>query len=148
MTKYFRAASIAALPLAGLAAFAGLTGTPAVTASDLPDRLEADLLPQSVIDAAIAEETALPQTVEAPRLTPLSISTPASALVNPLRVKASSLQTLVSRYSATPLSGKVNALQVLCISNRRASHLPANWLLPKSFSTAPSPAVFRPRFAG
>jgi N-acetylmuramoyl-L-alanine amidase len=72
----------------------------------LPDRLEADLLPQSVIDAAIAEETALPQTVEAPRLTPLSISTPAPALVNPLRVKASSLQTLVSRYSATPLSGR------------------------------------------
>jgi N-acetylmuramoyl-L-alanine amidase len=115
MKTSLRAAFFAALPLAGLAMIAGLTGTAAVTASDLPDRLEADLLPQSVIDAAIAEETALPQMVEAPlpfissskalRTDKLSPDIMAPA---PARAKAASLQALVSRYSATPLSGREN----------------------------------------
>jgi N-acetylmuramoyl-L-alanine amidase len=105
MKKTFRAAFFAALPLAGLAAIAGLTGTAAVTASDLPDRLEADLLPQSVIDAAIAEEAALPQTVEAPL--PFFPSAKIQ-IAPPAKTKAASLQALVSRYSATPLSGREN----------------------------------------
>jgi N-acetylmuramoyl-L-alanine amidase len=103
MKKTFRAAFFAALPSVGLAVIAGLTGSAAVTASDLPDRLEADLLPQSVIDAAIAEESALPQTVEAPLLPPLSANT---QIIPPSKIKAASLQALVSRYSATPLSGR------------------------------------------
>jgi N-acetylmuramoyl-L-alanine amidase len=103
MKKTFRAAFFAALPLVGLAVIAGLTGSAAVTASDLPDRLEADLLPQSVIDAAIAEESALPQTVEAPLLPPLAANT---QIIPPSKTKAASLQALVSRYSATPLSGR------------------------------------------
>jgi N-acetylmuramoyl-L-alanine amidase len=105
MKKTFRAAFFAALPLAGLAVIAGLTGSAAVTASDLPDRLEADLLPQSVIDAAIAEESALPQTVEAP---PSSSPSAITQIAPPAKTKAASLQALVSRYSATPLSGREN----------------------------------------
>jgi N-acetylmuramoyl-L-alanine amidase len=107
MKNKVRAAFFAALPLAGLALIAGLTGTAAVTASDLPDRLEADLLPQSVIDAAIAEESALPQTVEAP-LPSLPIekaSAEAPGYAAP-PVKGESLQALVARYSGTPLSGR------------------------------------------
>jgi N-acetylmuramoyl-L-alanine amidase len=85
MKSYVRAAFLAVIPLTGLAAIAGLTGTAAVTASDLPDRLEADLLPQAVIDAAIAEETARPTLVEAPIV-----------VVDPL----------VSRYNGVALSGR------------------------------------------
>jgi N-acetylmuramoyl-L-alanine amidase len=112
MKKTLRAVFFAVLPLTGLAAIAGLTGTSAVTASDLPDRIEADLLPQSVIDAAIAEQTALPQTVEAPGLPSATTNPTNQAFAKPVlalqRVKASSLQALVSRYNATPLSGREN----------------------------------------
>ena len=109
MKTSIRAAFFAALPLAGLALIAGLTGTAAVTASDLPDRLEADLLPQSVIDAAIAEESALPQTVEAPSLSlPIQNAPTKASGVAETRVRAESLQALVARYSGTPLSGRDN----------------------------------------
>jgi spore germination cell wall hydrolase CwlJ-like protein len=107
MKTSIRAAFFAALPVAGLALIAGLTGTSAVTASDLPDRLEADLLPQSVIDAAIAEESALPRTVEAPLPSLLTPKAPTEApLAAAPRVKLESLQALVARYSGTPLSGR------------------------------------------
>lgn len=107
MKTSVRAAFFAVLPVAGLALIAGLTGTAAVTASDLPDRLEADLLPQSVIDAAIAEESALPQSVEASLPSPTTAQAPIGSLVviaSP--AKADSLQALVARYSRTPLSGR------------------------------------------
>jgi N-acetylmuramoyl-L-alanine amidase len=108
MKSYVRAAFLAVIPLTGLAAIAGLTGTAAVTASDLPDRVEADLLPQAVIDAAIAEETARPTQVEAP----LAVIEPAVTPVTKTPIsqtrltKAASLDALVSRYNGVALSDR------------------------------------------
>jgi N-acetylmuramoyl-L-alanine amidase len=108
MKSYVRAAFLALIPLTGLAAIAGLTGTAAVTASDLPDRLEADLLPQAVIDAAIAEETARPTLVEAPIVSaePSKSATGPVPLPQPRLAKAASLDALVSRYNGVALSGR------------------------------------------
>ncbi len=118
MKSYVRAAFLAVIPLAGFAAIAGLTGTAAVTASDLPDRIEADLLPQAVIDAAIAEETARPTLVEAPAVEATGVEAPTDAPIaaiepeakttppQPRLARAVSLDALVSRYNGVALSGR------------------------------------------
>ena len=89
MILFKKAAIGAALSLMTLATLAGVPGGSSVTASDIPDRVDSALLPQSVIDAAIAEESAIPDQIDLPP----AIDRPA--------LKAASLSEMVARYSAT-----------------------------------------------
>ena len=94
MRFFAKAALGAALSVTVLTAFAVLPGGSSVTASDIPDRVDSALLPQSVIDAAIAEESAIPQTIEAP------------IAERDAATRADSLAELVQRHSATSVSGR------------------------------------------
>jgi N-acetylmuramoyl-L-alanine amidase len=95
----FKPAFAAALSVVSLATLAGLAGGSAVTASDLPDRAQSDLLPQSVIDAAIAEESSIPTRIPMPA----SLDDQDSRIASP---RANSLAELVSRRAANSISGR------------------------------------------
>jgi N-acetylmuramoyl-L-alanine amidase len=99
MTFQFKPAFAAALSVVSLAALAGLAGGSAVTASDLPDRAQSDLLPQSVIDAAIAEETAIPTRIQFPT----TVQEREDRATQP---KADSLAELVTRRAASSIDGR------------------------------------------
>ena len=88
MILFKKAAIGAALSLMTLATIAGVPGGSSLTASDIPDRVDSALLPQSVVDAAIAEESAIPDRIELPVTPP---ETPVQ--------KAASLSELVALYS-------------------------------------------------
>lgn len=90
MISFKKAVVGAALSLLTLATIAGVPGGSAVTASDIPDRVDSALLPQSVVDAAIAEESAIPDRIEFP------IDTPDKP-----EAKTASLSEMVAQYSAT-----------------------------------------------
>ena len=90
MIVFKKAAFGAAFSLMTLAAIAGVPGGSSLTASDIPDRADSALLPQSVIDAAIAEESAIPDQITLPPV--VEDRSPA---------KAASLSELVARHSAT-----------------------------------------------
>ncbi len=95
----FKPALAAFFTLLSLGAIAAIPGGSSVTASDLPDRADSALLPQSVIDAAIKEEAALPDKVYSPA--PLSDS---EARVS--QPKATSLAELVARRGASSIDGR------------------------------------------
>ena len=95
--SFISKAAVAALSLLSLAGLSVVGSTSAVTAavsgSALPEVQEASLLPQSVIDAALAEQSAIPTVIEVPEL---SIETS----------RASSLAELVRQHSATSVDGR------------------------------------------
>jgi N-acetylmuramoyl-L-alanine amidase len=98
-----RTAFGAVFSIATAAALMGAAGGSSVTASDLPDNdvpalAKTDLLPQSVIDAAVAEEKAIPQRIELP-------ATAEEAEARATQPKASSLAELVARRGATSIQG-------------------------------------------
>ena len=90
-------AAVAALSLIFLAGLSVVGSTSAVTASvsggTLAEVQEASLLPQSVIDAALAEQSAIPTMIHAPER-PTEPS------------RASSLAELVRQHSATSVDGR------------------------------------------
>jgi hypothetical protein len=87
-------AAIAAASVLSFSAFATLAGSAAVTASDLPDRVDSALLPQSVIEAAIVEQSSIPDRIELPEPGPVG------KVVQP---KATSLAALVAQHSNSSL---------------------------------------------
>jgi N-acetylmuramoyl-L-alanine amidase len=89
-------AAVAALSLLSLAGLSMVSSTSAVTASALPDTQEVSLLPQSVIDAAVAEQAAIPTVIEAPEEDKSQNDAP----------KASSLAELVRIHSATSVESR------------------------------------------
>jgi N-acetylmuramoyl-L-alanine amidase len=95
MSFNFKAAA-AASSILSIAAFASLAGSSAVTASDLPDRVDSALLPQSVIEAAIVEQSTIPDHIEAP--TPAAPADMAGA-------RAQSLSALVAHHSGAQVEG-------------------------------------------
>ncbi len=95
----FKPAFAATLSIVSLAALVGIAGGSAVTASDLPDRTQAELLPQSVIDAAIAEESAIPTRIQFP-------TTPQQRDDSVVSPKAESLAELVTRRAASSIDGR------------------------------------------
>ena len=95
MSFNFKAA-VAASSILSIAAFASLAGSSAVTASDLPDRVDSALLPQSVIEAAIVEQSTIPDRIEAPT---------SAAPADMARVRAQSLGALVAHHSGAQVEG-------------------------------------------
>ncbi len=89
-------AAVAALSILSLAGLSMVSSTSAVTASALRDTQEITLLPQSVIDAAVAEQAAIPTAIEAPEEDKIQNDAP----------KASSLAELVRIHSATSVEGR------------------------------------------
>ncbi len=78
---------------------AAVPGGSAVVASALPDRADPDLLPQAVIDAAIAEEKSVPDRVALP--TPILAEDAVHA-----SPKATSLAELVARRGSATTDGR------------------------------------------
>ena len=101
MSTVFKAAA-AATTFMTFAAFASLAGSSAVTASDFPDRVDSALLPQSVIEAAIAEQSLIPDRIEAP----LMAAPTDSILSDSTPPKAQSLAALVAQNSGTQVEGR------------------------------------------
>ncbi len=96
--------------LVSLGTCAAVPGGSTVFASDLPDRADSSLLPQSVIDAAVKEESALPDKIIFPTLGAPRKDTVATDVVDPeARVsqpKATSLAELVMRRGASIIDGR------------------------------------------
>ncbi len=95
MSNRFKAA-VAAGSFFAFTAFAALAGSSAVTASDLPDRVDSALLPQSVIEAAIVEQSTVPDRIE----NPLQATTG-----DPVARKAQSLAALVVGHNGAQTTG-------------------------------------------
>lgn len=92
-----RVVATATLSIIGLAALAGVASGSAVIASDIPDRVDSELLPQAVIDAAVEEQNSLPDVVTAPD----------DADESPNRApKAESLASLVQQRGASSIAGR------------------------------------------
>lgn len=93
--QFFQKAAIGAVvTVMTLTAFAVLPSGSTVAASDIPDRVDSSLLPQSVIDAAIAEESAIPQIIEAPEAEPET------------KRRAGSLAELVEQHASSSIEGR------------------------------------------
>ncbi len=92
----FLKAAVAAASFTTLAAVAAFVSSSAVTASDLPDRVDSALLPQSVIEAAIAEQSTIPDRVDVP-----SGAVPADLG----RTRAATLSALVAQHNGTQAEG-------------------------------------------
>ncbi len=103
-----KAVFTATFALLTLGITAALPGGSALVASDLPERSDSALLPQSVIDAAIAEEKAIPDHIDlpappAPKISSIDASDDDARNFSP---KATSLAELVTRRSATSIEGR------------------------------------------
>lgn len=85
--------AVATLTIISLAGLSMVSSTSAVIASALPEAQEASLLPQSVIDAALAEQSSIPSMIEAPELSPETS-------------RATSLAELVRQHSGTSVDGR------------------------------------------
>ncbi len=83
-----------ALTVLGLASLAGLGSSTPVTAGSAPESIDSSLLPQAALDAALAEETALPQAITLPTET-------APAEVPSRLVRGGSLAQLVANNMAS-----------------------------------------------
>lgn len=94
-----------ALTVLGLVSFAGLGSSTPVTAGSAPESIDTSLLPQAALDAAIAEETALPQAITLP-------SEHAPAETTDHLVRGGSLAQLV----ANNLSSSTNSREEECLA--------------------------------
>jgi N-acetylmuramoyl-L-alanine amidase len=96
--------------LISLGTCAAVPGGSTVFASDLPDRSDSSLLPQSVIDAAVKEESALPDKIIYPTVSPPRRAVSNQDVVDPeARVsqpKATSLAELVARRGSSSIDGR------------------------------------------
>lgn len=142
MSYFPRPAFAAVLSLLGFAAIAGVTGGAKLVASDIPDQLDTGLLPQSVIDAAVSEQQAIPDTLELPQ-----VAAPAASLAllvathdgaAPLDPEQHCLAAAVYfEAKGEPLAGQLAVAQVIlnrARSGRFASSLCGVVLQPSQFS--------------
>ena len=100
-------AAVAALSILSLAGLSVVGSTSAVTASvsgsALPEVQKASLLPQSVIDAALAEQSSIPSMIDAPEF-PTDQSS--SGQFSSGQSRATSLAELVRQHSGTSVDGR------------------------------------------
>ncbi len=103
MRNRIRAAFAAPLSILAAGALTGFGSVAPVTASDLVDQAESSLLPQSVIDAAIAEEQAKAEFV----ISPLpDVPAPASVTSDRILPGSMSLGAIVDRFGGLSPAGR------------------------------------------
>lgn len=142
MSYFPRPAFAAVLMILGFTAIAGVTGSSRLVASDIPDQLDTGLLPQSVIDAAVSEQQAIPDSLPLPETAApaaslaLLVATHDSAA--PLDEDQRCLASAVYfEAKGEPLSGQLAVAQVI-LNRARSGRFPTSLcgvvLQPSQFS--------------